>query len=131
MTSSSVHVSEFIARKAQDVYAYAVDPSHLPEWAPGLLASIECVDGQWIADSPMGRIVVAFAERNDLGVLDHTVTTQDGTTFHNPMRVLPLDGGCEIVFTLRRQPDMTDEELTRDAAAVAADLAALKQLLES
>lgn len=36
-----------------------------------------------------------------------------------------------MVFTLRRLPDMTDEEFARDAEAVAADLARLKQLLES
>jgi hypothetical protein len=35
------------------------------------------------------------------------------------------------VFTLRRRADMSDEELERDAAAIVADLATLKQLLES
>jgi hypothetical protein len=34
------------------------------------------------------------------------------------------------VFTLRRLPGMSDEEFERDAAAVTADLAALKTVLE-
>ena len=59
------------------------------------------------------------------------ITTTDGTTFHNPMRVLPDGDGSELVFTLRRQPGMTDEEFARDAAAVNADLAAVKRLLEA
>ena len=47
------------------------------------------------------------------------------------MRVVPDGEACEVVFALRRQEGMTCEEFERDAAAVAADLATLKHLLES
>jgi len=76
------------------------------------------------------RVVVAFVKRNELGVLDHDVTLPSGETVHNPMRVLPDGRGCEVVFTLRRGPRMSDEDFDRDAAAVAADLALLKRVLE-
>jgi hypothetical protein len=46
------------------------------------------------------------------------------------MRVIEGDGGCEVVFTLRRQDGMSDAEFARDAGLVAADLARLKQVLE-
>ncbi|MFJ8924846.1 SRPBCC family protein [Streptomyces sp. NPDC102415] len=129
--TSTVHVTAHIDRPADEVYAYASDPSHLPAWAAGLSSSIEkSADGRWIADSPMGRVVVDFAPRNDFGVLDHHVTLPTGETVHNPVRVIAHGTGCEVVFTLRRRPGMSAEEFRRDADAVAADLATLKQLTE-
>jgi hypothetical protein len=37
---------------------------------------------------------------------------------------------CEVVFTLRRRPEMSDDDYAADGAAVAADLATLKRILE-
>jgi hypothetical protein len=131
MASQSRHLSIAIDRPAAEVYAYACDPANLPSWAAGLGSSIELVDGQWIADSPMGPVRVAFVEQNAYGVLDHQVTLASGATFYNPMRVIADADSCEVVFTLRRQPGLTDEDYDRDARAVTADLATLKRLLET
>ena len=128
--STSRHLSTHIDRPAQDVYTYASNPANVPEWAAGLGGSIEQVDGDWVADSPMGRVVVKFAESNEYGVVDHEVTLPSGETVYNPMRVIPDGDGCEVVFTIRRRPDMTDDDFSRDANAVQADLGTLKNLLE-
>jgi hypothetical protein len=103
----------------------------LPQWAPGLGSAVERVGDEWFVETPMGRVGFAFAPRNDFGVLDHEVTLPSGEVFFNPMRVLADGEACEVVFTLRRQLRMSDAEFERDAAAVAADLATLKRLLES
>jgi hypothetical protein len=121
VTLESRHLSTHIDRSAQDVYDYASDPSHLPERAPGLGSSIEPIDGQWIMESPMGPIAVTFAPHNDFGVLDHHVKLASGGTFYNPMRVTTDGAGCEIVFSLRRQAAMSDEDFERDASAEALD----------
>ncbi|MEU9789886.1 SRPBCC family protein [Streptomyces sparsogenes] len=128
----SRHISTRIARPVADVYAYASNPANLPEWAEGLGDTIEKIDGQWVAESsPMGRVVVVFAPGNEFGVLDHDVTLPSGEVVHNPMRVIADDtGGCEVLFTLRRQPGMSDERFQRDADMVAGDLAALKRVME-
>ena len=130
MTPQSNNLSESIDRPVDEVYAYAFDPANLPEWAPGLGTSVQKEDGQWFVETTMGRVGFAFAERNEHGVLDHEVTLPTGETVYNAMRVIPHGHGCEVVFTLRRSPDMTDEEFTRDAEAVAADLARLKRVIE-
>lgn len=128
--SASRHIAISIDRSAAEVYAYASDPANLPEWAAGLGGAVTPIDDQWVADSPMGRVVVAFAELNEYGVLDHNVTLPSGETVYNPMRVIADGSSCEVVFTLRPRPGMSDEELGRDADAVTADLRTLKQVVE-
>jgi len=133
VSSESRHLSEWIDRPAAVVYEYAADPANLPEWAPGLGSSVEMVNGQWFVQTSAGRVGIAFVPRNDYGVLDHDVTLPSGQVVHNPLRVMPDGTGgasSEVVFSLRRMPDMTDEEFARDAAAVAADLARLKRIVE-
>lgn len=130
MPSPSVYVSEWIDRPAREVYDYVRDPSNLVHWAQGLGSAVVEVDGAWLMDTPQGQVRVAFAAENPFGVLDHDVTPPSGEVVHVPMRVIPDAEGCEVVFTVRRLPGMTDAELTRDAGLVATDLATLKHLLE-
>ena len=127
---TSIHISERIGRPRGEVYEYAVDPANLPEWAPGLGSAVENVDGRWFVETPMGRVGFAFVERNAFGVLDHEVTLPLGEVIYIPMRVLPDGDGCEVVFTLRRLPGMSDQDFERDAQAVAGDLARLKKIAE-
>lgn len=124
------HVSTTINRSAGDVYDYVVQPENLPRWAGGLSSGIARIGGQWVADSPMGQVIVAFAERNGFGVCDHDVTLPSGEVANNPMRVIADGAGCEVVFSVRQRAGMSETDLDRDAAAVAADLASLKDLLE-
>ena len=130
-TVESRHLSTHIDRPVKDVYDYASAPSRIIEWAPGLGSSIEQVAGRWVMESPMGRIVVEFTSRNDLGVLDHYVTLPSGDTVYNPFRVIADGDGAEAMFTVRRQPTQSDEEFARDIEAVSDDLANLKRIVES
>jgi hypothetical protein len=124
------HVSVSIDRPPSEVYAFAADPENLPRWARGLSGSIEEVNGEWIAQSPMGRVKIRFVARNALGVLDHDVVLESGETVHNPMRVVASADGSELVFTLFRRPGMGEEAFAADAGAVEDDLRTLKGLLE-
>ena len=125
------HVSVSIERPPGEVYEFAVNPENLPRWARGLSGSIEKVEGEWVASSPMGKVKVRFVERNALGVLDHDVLLESGASVHNPVRVVANGGGSEVIFTLFRRPDMTADDFEADAHAVERDLAALKSLLEA
>jgi hypothetical protein len=132
MGSRSQHISINIDRPVTEVYDVAADPLNLPKWAAGLAGSRVERDGErWFTDSPMGRVTVTFAPRNNFGVLDHVVTLPSGERVYNPLRAISDGDGCEVIFTLRQRPEMTDEEFERDADAVAKDLAALKSLVET
>lgn len=132
MAQESQHVARHVDASAAKVYEIASDPRALPRWASGLAgAEVELVDGRWSTDSPMGRVSFAFAPRNEFGVLDHEVELPDGQVVFNPMRVIPDGDRCEVVFTLRRRPGMSDDELARDAATVRADLDRLAELVEA
>jgi hypothetical protein len=131
MASESRHISARVDRPVDEVYDYASDPANVPAWAPGLATSVQEVDGRWVAESGMGRIVIDFTGRNDYGVLDHQVTLPSGDTVYNPMRVIADGAGSEVVFTLRRPPGVSDEEFERDTGLVQADLNTLKKVLEA
>lgn len=117
--SASRHIGVWIDAAPDAVYAVASDRNRLAMWASGL------------ADPALGNADVEFAPVNEFGVLDHVVTLPSGESFYNPMRVVPAGPGrteCEVVFTLRRQPGVTDEEFEADAATVLADLRRLRRL---
>ena len=123
-------ISISIRRDWRDVYEFAHRPENFARWASGAAKSLRKEGGDWVADGPDGRAVLRFAPRNEFGVLDHTVTLASGAEIHVPLRVVPNGRGCEVLFTLFRQPGMTDAVFARDADWVAKDLAALKALLE-
>lgn len=127
----SVHVSRFIAVGPDEVYDFAANPANLPAWAAGLAEGPVTQEGDAVhVDSPMGRVSVEFAPRNEHLVLDHVVVLPSGERVVNHMRVLSHPDGAEVVFSLR-QLGMTDEEFERDRELVEADLDQLKGLLES
>lgn len=130
MTFKSRHISVSIDRSAERVYKFASNPENLSEWAAGLSDSIENVDGEWIAESPLGRVKVAFAEKNNIGVLDHWVTLPSGEKVYNPMRVFPNSKGSEVIFTLFKRQGMSEQAFAEDAKAVKRDLKKLKAILE-
>ncbi|AGB23261.1 Polyketide cyclase / dehydrase and lipid transport [Mycobacterium sp. JS623] len=131
----SRHVSIWIEAAPEAVYEFAADPQTWPRWAAGLAAGElrQTAEG-WVADSPMGQVTVEFAPPNTFGVLDHVVRLPSGEAVYNPLRVIPGGVGeprCEVLFTVRRRDGMAASEFDADAAAVAADLEALRRLLEN
>jgi hypothetical protein len=127
---NSRHVSISINNSAENVYEFASDPGNLPKWAAGVSGSIKNVNGQWIAESPMGMVKIKFADKNKFGILDHDVTLPSGETFYNPMRVFPNKDGSELIFTLYQRPGMSDRDFRKDEEQIKADLEKLKALVE-
>jgi hypothetical protein len=124
------HVTVSIQRSPQDVYAFVTNGENIPRWAAGLGKEVRLVDGEWMAEGPLGKVRVRFAPANDFGVADHDVVLPTGGTVHNPIRVLPNHTGSTVVFTLMRLPGVSEQQFDDDAKTVKQDLDTLKRLLE-
>jgi len=102
----------------------------MPVWATTFCKSIEKSNGEWIAMTPQGQVKIRLAEKNHFGVLDHYVIPAPGVEVYVPMRVVPNGSGSEMMFTLFRLPDMSEEQYAADAELVGQDLRTLKDILE-
>ena len=115
----------------QALYERIWRPEVFPTWAAGLAESdLRAEADHWLADGPDGPIRIRFTPHNAFGVMDHFVDTGEGADVHVPLRVVANGAGAEVILTLYRQPDMTDERFAADIKLVNRDLKALKHLIE-
>jgi hypothetical protein len=128
LSAKSLSVS--INRSAAEAYEFLSLPENFPKWASGLGKSVRHAGADWIADTAEGPVTVCLTERNSLGVLDHSVTRPNGPTLYVPLRVVANGDGCDLVLTLFRRPDMSDEKFAIAAERVKHDLLAAKWILE-
>jgi hypothetical protein len=130
VTVESRTITVRIDRPFEKVYESLVDPANWNQWAFGLGRNIRHSQDGWIADSDSGVARVQFTPRNSFGVVDHTVIRASGQRVYVPMRLIANGSGCELLFTLFREPDMSDAQFASDAGFVQRDLNGLKTLLE-
>jgi hypothetical protein len=112
------------------VYDFLVNPANWNKWAFGLGRNIRRSEDGWIADSGGGIAKVQFTPQNSFGVVDHTVIRPSGQRVYVPMRLIANGSGCELIFTLFREPNMSDAQFNSDSGFVQRDLNGLKKLLE-
>jgi len=129
-TTQSRTLTIRIERPLREVYEFLAVPENVSQWASGLGGSLAFENGTWTAETPLGVARIVFTPRNELGVVDHRVTLPTGAEIHVPMRVVANGKGSEVLLTLFRSPEMTDEKFAADAAWIERDLAALKAVLE-
>lgn len=129
MPARIIHAS--IERDWQSVHAFASNPENLPRWAAGLASGVRKDGADWVADGILGEVRLRFVPQNPYGLIDHDVTLPSGETVSNPFRVLQNGDGAEVMFTLFRQPGVSDAAFEEDAATISCDLARLKEILEA
>jgi len=130
-TFESRTISIQINRPVDLVYDFMSVPENFPKWASGLGKSLTKSDGEWTVETPQGPMKVRFTVRNSFGVLDHYIIPESGLEIYIPMRVISNGTGSELIFTLFRLSDMSDEKFAEDIEWVKRDLNALKDLLEA
>lgn len=132
MSTASETLAVSIQRPPDDVYAFVLTATNMPRWAPAFCRAIRPAGEGWVIVTPDGEFGLRFVPRNEFRVLDHYVTLASGQTAYVPMRVLATaDGHSEVIFTLFRQPGMTDADFAQDRGMVERDLTTLKQVLEN
>jgi hypothetical protein len=119
-----------IDRPFATVFDFLADPANWNQWAFGLGKNIRRSKDGWIVDSGGGTARVRFTPRNKFGVVDHTVIRPSGQRVYVPMRLIVNGSGCELLFTLFREPNMSDTQFDSDGGFVQRDLNRLKSLME-
>jgi hypothetical protein len=123
-------ISISIDRPWRALYDQIWTPEFFPQWASGLSqSSLTQEDDGWTAEGPEGRVRIRFSEYNAYGVMDHSVDLGSGPEISIPLRVIANGEGAEVLLTLFRQPEMTDEKFLADADWVERDLSALRALV--
>ncbi|MEW6586512.1 MAG: SRPBCC family protein [Nitrospirota bacterium] len=130
MTAMSRTLSISINCHPDRVYDFVSNLENMPVWAATFCKSIKKSDGEWIAETPQGKVKIRLAEKNQFGILDHYISPVPGVEAYVPMRVMPNGSGSEMVFTLFRLSGMTEEQYAEDARLVEQDLRTLKDVLE-
>jgi hypothetical protein len=130
VTVESRIIAVRIDRPFDKVYEFLVEPTNWNQWAFGLGRNIRHSQDGWTADSDSGVARVQFTPRNTFGVVDHTVIRPSGQRVYVPMRLIANGSGCELLFTLFREPHMSDARFASDAGFVQRDLNGLKRLCE-
>jgi len=129
-TVESRTITVRIDRPFDTVFDFLADPANWNQWAFGLGRNIRRSKDGWIADSDGGIARILFTLRNNFGVVDHTVIRSSGQRVYVPMRLIVNGSGCELLFTLFREPKMSDTQFDSDAGFVQRDLDGLKRLME-
>ena len=130
ITVESRAITVRIDRPFDKAYEFLVDPANWNQWAFGLGRNIRRSQDVWIADSDGGVARVQFTPQNSFGVVGHTVIRPSGHRVYVPMRLIANSSGCELLFTLFREPNTSDAHFASDAGFVQRDLNGLKRLLE-
>jgi hypothetical protein len=110
-------LSVSVDRSAAEVYERLSPPGSFQKWS------------SWIA-AAAGPATLRVTERNSRGVLDYAVGLPGGASLYVPLRIVSRGEGCELVLTLFRQPEMSDERFAEQAEWMTRDLRAAKRLVE-
>lgn len=130
MTFQTTNISISIDNSKERVYQFASNPENFPKWLAFVKSVSKKSNTLWNAESDLGNIEIELTPVNEFGIIDHKVKLPDGTQVYNPLRVIENGKGSEVIFTLYKMPDKTEEEFNADANLVKADLKVLKDILE-
>lgn len=122
-----------IDRPVRTVYGFLSDPANLSQWGTNYGTDMQRLgERDYLVELPLGRRVIRFAEPNDWGVLDYTLFAPGETPGDPvPVRVYRNQAGTDLVLTLFRQPEMTDEEFASRLDWVRSDLERAKAVIEA
>jgi hypothetical protein len=122
-----------IARPCQEIYEFLLEPTNFAKWAfVGDVAMRHLGGRDWAVETSIGPRIIRFAERNDLGVLDHAALRHAGDAPHpTGMWLVENGAGSELIYTNYRRPGMGDTEWASLKTWLVTDLLALQSLLEA
>ena len=87
-------------------------------------------DGWWFFTGPHGKSRLKFNENKSLGILDHKYI-DEGSSWNVPMRVVTSGNFSEIMMTLNKPDELTDEQFDQRVSEVGEMIVTMKNIIES
>ncbi len=87
-------------------------------------------DGWWMFQGPHGDAKLKFHENAELGILDHVFEDSDGK-WDVPMRVVSNGEFSEVVITLFKPPNFTDELFEERTKEIEGIMQKMKEAIEN
>ena len=87
-------------------------------------------DGWWSFTGPHGKSKLKFNENKSLGILDHQYVDEE-SMWNVPMRVVSNGDYSEILITLNKPDELTDEKFNKRVEELGELFNNMKQIIES
>ena len=87
-------------------------------------------DGWWSFITPRGPAKLKFFEDKDLGILDHKFEDEE-VKWHVPMRVVSNGNHSEVILTMFKPDEFTDEVFEERMGEMEKMMDHMKQLIEN
>ena len=113
-----------VKRKTGDVFDAILNspPKMMPD-------ATKSKDGWWSFTSPHGNAKLKFNENKSLGILDHLYIDEE-SKWNVPMRVVSSGDESEIIITLIKPKEITDEQFNERMTEIGQAFQNLKELIE-
>ena len=87
-------------------------------------------DGWWSFTGPHGKSKLKFNENKSLGILDHKYIDEE-SVWDVPMRVISNGDFSEIMITLNKPDELTDDQFNQRVEEIGEMVNNMKQIIES
>ena len=87
-------------------------------------------DGWWFFTGPHGKSRLKFNENKSLGILDHQYI-DEVSSWNVPMRVIPNGDFSEVVITLNKPDELTDDQFNQRISEIGEMVVTMKNIIES
>ena len=87
-------------------------------------------NGWWSFTGPHGQSKLKFNENKSLGILDHQYIDEE-STWNVPMRVVSSGDFSEVVITLNKPDELTDEQFNKRVSEIGDMVNSMKNIIES
>jgi len=94
-----------------------------------MLDATKSEDGWWSFTTPKGTAKLKFNENKLLGILDHLYIDEE-SKWDVPMRVVPSGDESEVIITLVKPKEITNEQFNERMDEVGKVFQNLKELIE-
>ena len=87
-------------------------------------------NGWWSFIGPYGKSRVKFKQNKSLGILDHQFIDEE-SSWDVPMRVVSNGDVSEVIITLNKPDEITDEQFDQRMAEIGEMFNSMKNIIES